>query len=187
MDGALRCRSCGSRGADSWLSCEGPFCGRSLADRIAALSEMPKLPEPPEPLLITGPDGRRHKMRYRIWRAPTGICLQLREVGIKPGDGFEVTVLGSHNADVAKLVNALQYAAENEIGRCFLRRSAGKPSWRLAGDEVSGRLEYNPDVGPPRVIVDGWPLSWFQLGEMLSVYEGWRFRLIVYEHCIDLR
>jgi len=34
---------------------------------------------PPEPLVITGPDGRRHTLRYRIWRAPTGISVDLVE------------------------------------------------------------------------------------------------------------
>jgi hypothetical protein len=58
--------------------------------------------------------------------------------------------------------------------------------WQLAGQQVAGRLEYNPDDGPYRVVVDGRSLSWEQLGEALEPFEGWRFRLTIEDPAIDM-
>lgn len=113
--------------------------------------------------------------------------MSLREAAVKPGDGCEFAVLGDHDADVALLAAAVRKAAEGEIRRCYLRPGAGRADWRFADDQVAGRLEYDPDGGPTRAIVDGRPLTWDQIGETLAEYEGWRFRLILDEPAIDLR
>ena len=45
------------------------------------------MPSVPGPVWLTGGDGRRHRMRYRIWRAPTGISVELREEETSGGEG----------------------------------------------------------------------------------------------------
>ena len=77
------------------------MCARCSDELIAAATGMPRLPDAPAPIVIDGPDGRRHVLRYRIWRAPTGILAQLLE---QNGDGFAFAVLGDHDADVDDLV-----------------------------------------------------------------------------------
>ena len=42
----------------------------------------------------------------------------------------------------------------------------------MAGDEVAGRLVWNPEGGPHRVVVDGRLLSWAKFGEAVSAFEG---------------
>jgi hypothetical protein len=133
---------------------------------------------------IPGPDGRRHVLRYRVWRAPTGIAVELYEDNADCG--FEVSVLGDHDADVATLVAAVRAEATREIGRSYLERSSTGVGWRAAGDEVVGRIEVDPD-GQPRVVVDGLALSWDELGEALESFEGFRFRLTVEDRITDLR
>ncbi len=59
--------------------------------------------------------------------------------------------------------------------------------WRLAGDEVAGRLEWHPDGGGHRVVVGGRPLSWQELGAALESFEGWRFRLLIEDPAVDVR
>lgn len=46
-----------------------------------------------------GPDGRIHRFRYRLWRAPTGIMAEATEIDQAPEEGYHGGVLGSHEAD----------------------------------------------------------------------------------------
>jgi hypothetical protein len=158
------CRDCGNRPADTWLSEVGPLCDRCADDRLVAATGLPPLPDPPDPVVLTGPDGRTHRMRYRILRAPTGISLRLRE-DTDPADrgGYEFAILGDHDADVGELAAALHTEAAAEIGRCYLEideqpypvgPGAGAASdlrgrLQIADLEVAGRVRGRPHLRRP--------------------------------------
>jgi hypothetical protein len=102
-------------------------------------------------------------------------------------DGFEFGVLGDHDADVHQLVKRVRAEAEAEIGRCYLEADPQGTAWRLAGEEVAGRLVWDPEGAPFRVVVDGRTLSWHELGEALSSFEGCRFHLTIDDSLADAR
>jgi hypothetical protein len=149
------------------------------------LMGMPRLPEVPGPVVMTDPDGLRHRMRYRVWRAPTGVAVELREEDVD--EGFEFGVFGDHDADVVGLVDAVTEHARSEIGRRYLAAGLGGAGWQLSGDEVAGRLSFEPEGGPHRVVVDGRELSWDELGYALGSFEGWRFKLVFEDRLVDVR
>jgi hypothetical protein len=127
-------------------------------------------------------------MRYRVWRAPTGIVVELREEETSGGEGgFEFGVLGDHDADVSMLVAAVRARAEAEMSRCYLEPDPGGVGWTLAGEDVAGRLEWDPDGGPYRAVIDGRSLSWEEFGLALGSFEGWRFRLVIEDRSADVR
>lgn len=79
----------------------GTFCDRCADRHVAALTGFAVLPDPPAPLTMTGPDGRRHRMVFRLRRAPTGISVELTENRRAPrrrGGGGGVSVLGAGSA-----------------------------------------------------------------------------------------
>ena len=110
------CEDCGDPDASTKLG-EVTVCDRCCDVRIAEYTGLPRLPEPPPPVLIGGPDGRDHRFRFRIWRAPTGIEVQLEEMGVPVGEGYRFAVLADHDADVEDLVARAQAVAECEVGR----------------------------------------------------------------------
>ncbi|MEU5417863.1 hypothetical protein [Streptomyces sp. NPDC020667] len=181
------CRTCGRGPADQWLNDEGPLCDSCLDERIAAATGMPRLPASPPPVEVVGADGRRHVLRYRLWRAPTGISVRLVEERRAVDDGFEFAVLGDHDASVDELAARVRTEAEAEIGRSYLEPEEHSAGWRLTGEEVAGRLIADLDGGPVRVVVDGRMLTWDELGEALAPFEGWRFRLTIDEALTDIR
>lgn len=139
---------------------------------------------------VVGPDGRRHSLRFRVWRAPTGIEVQLEETGAPVGEGYEFAVLGDHDADVDVLVEHVRRQAEAEVGRLYLERCHHHGEWVLADDEVAGRLVWDDEASagrPYRVVVDGRTLSWDELGMALEAYEGWNFRLVIEDRVHDAR
>lgn len=191
IGGASGCCDCGS--SDVNMSFGGdPLCDPCADRRLAASTGLPLLPDPPAPIEL--PDGRgvRHRFRFRVWRAITGVEVELLEQGAENSDGgHRFAVLGSHDADVTALVDAV-------VARATATLAAGprlepKPhgsGWQVAGDVVEGRFEWGPgraDDDPCDVVIDGRRLTWDEFGRTLGSFEGWRFRLVIEDRCDDLR
>lgn len=152
----MACQDRGEAEARVWLG-DANVCDRCFDRRVSKLTGMPRLPGPPPPLVLVGPDGRRHHLRFRVWRAPTGIEVQLEETGVGAGEGYEFAVLGDHDADVDGLIERVRRHAEIEVGRQYLERASHRDGWAV-DDEVAGRFVWSDDRSsgtPYSVVVDG--------------------------------
>ncbi|HWC12625.1 MAG TPA: hypothetical protein VG455_15555 [Acidimicrobiales bacterium] len=186
---ASTCEECGAADVRVHLG-DVPLCDRCADRRVARLTGLPKLGAPPPPFVLTSPDGGRHRMRPRPWRAPTGIVVELEEMGVPVGEGFQFSILGPHDAEVGQLLAQLRTHAEAEVARRYLEPNPHRGGWRLASDEVAGRLVWSEDreLGEPYdVVVDGRIMSWGDLGRALEPFEGWRFRLVIEHRSLDVR
>ncbi|MGH8971844.1 MAG: DUF7713 domain-containing protein [Acidimicrobiia bacterium] len=184
------CEDCGT--ANPRVGLGGiDLCDRCADRRIAQITGFPELPGPPPPFVVRGADGRPHELVPRLWRAPTGIELELEEAGVPAGEGYHLAVLGAHDADVGELFDHLRRRAEVEVGRQYLERRPDGAGWHLEGAEVAGRLVWGDARelgGPYDVVVDGQTLTWDALGRALEAYEGWSFQLVIDDrHLEDLR
>jgi len=161
----------------AFLGEEGPLCDSCFDERISAATGWPRLPAPPPPKTVTGPDGRTRRLRFRLWRTPGGISAEAIEQG--PGgdseDGYTLKVFGDHDADPAVLLAALDEQVRAETSRCYLEHD-DPLGWQVTGTDVAGRVLGGQDDAPD-VIIDGRRLSWAQFGRMVASFEGWWFRL----------
>jgi hypothetical protein len=169
------CADCGAQPSRILLATV-PLCDRCFDARISASHGYPRLPEPPAPETIAGPDGRRHRIVYRLWRSPGGIAVEAGE-GDRSSDGYFVQVVGPHDADVSMLVERVKAAIRRRIGRLDLELSPSSDHWIIAGDDLTGRLVWREDGEPYGVVVDGRYLTWEEFGRALEPFEGWEFRL----------
>lgn len=70
---------------------------------------------------------------------------------------------------------------------------AGSGQWETCHDEgslaaeVVGRIETVPPFGPLTLVVDAHAVSWDELGQALSPYEGWQFVLRIKDRFGDPR
>jgi hypothetical protein len=176
------CADCGA-GPVIILLGRTPLCDRCYDVRVSKETGRPRLPEPPLPETIVGPDGRRHRIIYRVWRSPSGIAVEASE-GDRSFEGYHVEVVGPHDADVAALVVRTKAAIRRRIMRQDLERS---PSGNMimAGTELRGRLVWQDDGMPYGVVVDGRKMSWEEFGLAMEPYEGWEFRLLFDEDIVD--
>ena len=187
----LICRDCGSTDVHAHFG-EAALCDRRFDRRVSEHTGFPRLPDRPPPINLTDPDGRSRILRFRLWRAPTGIEVELEEADAAPDEGYHRAVLGSHDADVARLVSRLRELAEADIARHFPEPNRHRPGGAVAGDVVEGRPEWCDDSSSEvvvryDVIIDGRKLSWEELGRELEGYEGCRFRLQLADRIEDLR
>ncbi|HVA59737.1 MAG TPA: hypothetical protein VNG13_04265 [Mycobacteriales bacterium] len=81
------CDDCGASPATHSLTALGTFCDPCADRHLSEITGFPLLPAPPDPITITGPDGRQHRLRFRLRRVPTGISVDLEET--LDGDGEE--------------------------------------------------------------------------------------------------
>jgi hypothetical protein len=183
------CEDCGV--VDPRTTLDGALlCDRCTDRRIAATTGHPELPDPPPPLEIIGRNGQRHVLTFRIWRAPTGVEVELDEAGVPIGEGYHFAVLGPHDANIDELVTCVQSQAKAEVSRQYLEPNPHRSGWIVQADEVAGRFIYSEDSGTGGsydVVVDGRTLTWEEFGEALEPYEGWRFRMVIEDRCVDLR
>ena len=170
------CQVCGAAPSRIVLGGE-PLCDRCFDRRIAAQTGYPELPEPPPPVMRRGADGRKHHVRYRLWRAPTGIVAEAEEVGVPVLEGYQAKVIGPHDADVAELFGRLEAQLARKLRRRDLEPGPNGPV--LAGMTLAGRLEWNEEGGPYDVIVGGRRYTWDEVGRMLEPFEGYEFEVRV--------
>lgn len=170
------CADCGGRPAIIILD-STPLCDRCHDARISEATGWPRLPEPPPPETIVGPDGRQHLIVYRVWRSPGGIAVEASE-GDRSFEGYDAELVGDHEADVATLVEQVRAAIRERIARQDLELS---PSGYMimAGNELLGRFVWRDDGGPFGVVVDGREMSWEEFGRAMEPFEGWEFRISI--------
>jgi len=177
------CEQCGALGATVSLGGE-VLCDRCVDDRISELTGMPRLPDPPSDEVFTGPDERAHRLRFRLWRAPTGVSVEAAEIDCPAGEGYQFTLLGQHDADIDALLDSLRERIRAGISRLDLEPNPYREGWLLVGETLRGRFEWNDagDNGQPYdVIVDGRRLSWEEFGYAFGGLEGWGFTLHIHD------
>jgi hypothetical protein len=165
---------------------------RCFDGRIVAGTGLPRLPDVPPPVAIADADGSSHAMIYRLSRGPTGISARLVEQNPPPDGGYEFEEFGDHDADPEMLLDLVTVRAGTEMARRSLTR-AGSGQWETCHDggslaaEVVGRIATVPPFGPLTLVVDGHAVSWDELGQALSPYEGWQFVLRIKDRFGDPR
>jgi len=169
------CADCGAQLIRTFLAAT-PVCDRCYGTRIAASHGWPTLPEPPDPETIVGPDGRQHRIVYRVWRSPGGIAVEAGE-GDRMSDGYFVQMVGPHDGDVTIFIERVKASIRRRIAHKDLERSPTGDHLIIAGDDLTGRLVWCEDGESYGVVVDGRQLSWEEFGRTLEPFEGWEFRL----------
>jgi hypothetical protein len=76
--GDVMCSDCGVAGVRMYLDGIG-LCDRCADKRNAEHTGSAPLAELPGPLLLSGPDGWRHRLAYRAMRVATGVTVSLEE------------------------------------------------------------------------------------------------------------
>jgi hypothetical protein len=174
--GTNRCSDCRKPRAAVRLD-DRVLCDGCADRRLASMTGWPELVPAPPAEIIADTDGRRHLIGYRIMRMPGGITAMAEEIGEEIDKGYRIEFTIDHDGDQAALPDRLRAAVHSAIGHLYLQPDDWY-GWGLTEDEVAGRLvEDVPGDRPPRVVVDGHPLSWEDLGRLLKPFAGWSFHL----------
>ncbi|MDC3418573.1 DUF7713 domain-containing protein [Aquibacillus salsiterrae] len=117
---------------------------------------------------------------------PIGIFIEAKET---IEYGYRFVVHGEVDCNQSELFQQLIDKVNHGVAKSYLTTSSspsGFESESIIDDDVVGRLEYDgPDRGP-LVIIDGKPYTWEQLGDMVMSFEGFQFKLKMFDPTDDV-
>lgn len=170
---------------------EGVFCDRCYNTRIARQLGI----DPAHfrhgdlnPITVAGVDGTEHTFHIRSRLAGDGRVMDAIEVRDGAADGYELSVMGEVDADPLVLFAALYRRVLEALATRHVKES--DLGWRITdGHRRAGRIEWDQDEDGrvPRLIVDGRPFTWEEIGRMLMSFEGCRVEMSFHDRIDDLR
>ncbi|MEG3070227.1 MAG: hypothetical protein RQM92_04760 [Candidatus Syntrophopropionicum ammoniitolerans] len=138
-----------------------------------------------------GGNGKMYKFTVAKIVLPMGIGYEATEITNDNSPGYKVAILDDLDCDQDYLFYKLEAKIKYTLSEKYLQTNTypnGIKHTRLKEDEVVGRFEYNETNDEiHNVVIDGKVFSWEQLGEMLNAYEGFQFKLKIYDITEDIR
>ena len=132
---------------------------------------------------------KNHKFMIHKIIHLVGIGYQAVEVTGNDTPGFRVEVMDDLDCNQLDLFNKLEAKIKKTIFKRYLKTVTspyGNRQTVLKDDEVVGRLEYDDNSENHKVIIDGQSFSWDDLGRMLNAYEGFQFKLMIFDMTDDI-
>ena len=129
----------------------------------------------PESEAFADCSGKQRVLSLECHQVPTGWAVSANEV-TDIGFGYRFEGFSPSNPYLA----LGQARAKIRAGLATRYLSADKPDPTLSHDILRGHIDLDRTTDSPVLVVDGRPLSMFDLERILGSYEGWRveFRIV---------
>ena len=133
------------------------------------------------PVAMTDCAGERHEFHFQ-WRllGSMGVLDAFELTAGEPG-GYQFQIIGEPDDDPLALLGRLIERMRRSLSVKHLVRS--EHGRQIADLTVCGRIDWDgsQDGRIPMLVIDGQELSWRELGRMLMTFEGWQFRLTIFD------
>jgi hypothetical protein len=133
-----------------------------------------------DPVTLEDRDGISHTFQFRTHVFSDQLSLEALETG--PQEGYDFSVIADAEQDLFVTFRRLFERIRRELGHKHIEKAAKGYQITDAG-VVRGQISSDPDAFDrmPLLIIDGKPVTWDALGRMLSPYEGFRFKLEIFD------
>jgi hypothetical protein len=118
--------------------------------------------------------GRTRHFTTRLQETPGGLCAEAVEKGKEDGYRFKVVVAAGATGQA---LWELREKMHRTLNTRHLEKDERSATWRMTHDVLRGRIAYGGDHAAPKLVVDGKPLTWEEVGRMMDAYEGFEFEL----------
>lgn len=157
-----------------------PLCGPCFFEAMSGHSGEKFEHASLQPITVPDAKGRPHTFHFKHVIVPVGISLEAFEIVQGSPGGFEFQVLGDFDADVLKLFTELYQRIKRELARTHLEHTAH--GLQVKEREVRAAITWDEEVErQPMLVIDGQKISWHEFGRMLMTFEGWRFKMEIYD------
>jgi hypothetical protein len=137
-----------------------------------------------DPVDVKDSAGMAHKFIFKSVLVPTGLSIEAIEIGKEFPEGYRFQVLGDPEGDHLHLFQKLYERIQRGLRRKHLEEGEGGLK---IGDAQIVRARISSDVGSARLapvlVIDGKKVSWKEFGQMLLTYEGFQFKMEIYDRC----
>lgn len=168
------------------LGSEGKYrrhCSRCYNRVISEMYELDFQHPNFQPILLQDVDGDSHEFHFRTRVIGVGISIEALEIKDGKPEGYEFQVIGDLEADPLELFGKL---FERVRGALSLKHICSGEYGLEICDEgvVRGRIDEDDEIDwgrVPRLVIDGKSISWEDFGRMLLTYNGWNFKLEIFD------
>ncbi|SAL87912.1 hypothetical protein AWB68_08586 [Caballeronia choica] len=159
------------------------LCSRCFNSEMARFADVHNFQHPSfTPLHLRDADGNDHKFHFRSLLLGDQLSLEAFELaGHDEFAGYRFQVLGEAGSEPFALLGRLIRKMKRAVVTKHLRTDSG--SLQVAETTLRGRIEGNGNENGnrPCVVIDGRRVEWNDFGAMLLAFEGWQFRLEMFD------
>ena len=133
-----------------------------------------------DPVILEDRDGIPHTFQFRSRVFSDRLSLEALETG--QDEGYEFSVIADAEQDLFATFRGLFERIRRELGRKHIEPEGDGYQITDAG-VVCGQITSDPDAldRMPLLVIDGKPVTWEELGRMVSPYEGFNFKLQIFD------
>jgi hypothetical protein len=137
-----------------------------------------------EVITLKDADGTSHEFAFRtiLVGGAQAVSIEAIETGHEYPEGYQFQIFGNPEEDPLELFSKLYKRMCKALKRKHLKYEGRETH---IGDDmiVRGRIGWDDETNGeiPILIIDGKPITWEKLGRMLMSFEGFQFKLKLYD------
>lgn len=134
-----------------------------------------------EPVALSDSEGAVHQFHFRVRFLGNLLSVDAFELDGSVPAGYQFQQLGDPGEELLVIVGRLIQKIRRTLAVKHITNGRLGPA--IIDRCVRGYIEYDDqaDGRLPLVVVDGRPMAWDELGAMLITFEGWQFKLELFD------
>jgi hypothetical protein len=139
-----------------------------------------------EPIVIKDADGADHKFHFAVRQLGDRFAIEAFEIkGGHPG-GYEFSVIDDIEKEPFELLGKLIGRIRRALNLRHIYWNITTRNWQITEDDIiRGKINSDLDSSDyqrlPLMVIDGKDFSWSEFGRMLMAYEGFNFKLEIFD------
>ena len=136
-----------------------------------------------DPIVLQDLDGVSHNFEFRTHIFGENLSIEAFEIQNGQLKGYQFSISGDAEDDMFNVFGKLFEKMRRALGRKHIEKG-DLTRYRITNDSVvRGHIAWddNEDGQVPCLVIDGKELSWEEFGRMLMTYEGFHFKMEIFD------
>jgi len=135
------------------------------------------------PIILADKDSEKHTFHFQTRLLGDKVTIQALEIKNNAPKGYEFSIYGDAEDDLFGLFTKLVDRMGRELKRKHIEPGDLTRYNITEEDIVRGHITWDDETDGevPCLVIDGKELSWHEFGRMLMAYEGFHFKLEIFE------
>ena len=144
-----------------------------------------------EPVMIKDADGEDHKFHFVVRHLGDRFTIETFEIKDGHPGGYEFSIIDNIQEEPHNLFQKLIVRMRRALDRSHITWDETTRNWQITdSDLVRGRIDSGLDsdghARMPLIIIDGKEITWNEFGKMLTTYEGFNFKLEIFDRSDEM-
>ena len=193
-----KCKFCGEfvpRYKTIYVQVDGEYqcsCLKCYNNRMAEYSENDFEHVELDSIILKDFENADHKFHFTVRHLGDRVAIEAFEIKDGQRGGYEFSYIGDIDEEIFNLFAKLVERMMRGLHKKHIEWSDTTNSWQINEDDVvrariSSDLESDDDYGHlPLIVIDGKEIKWEDFGRMLMTYEGFNFKLEIFDRSNEI-